>query len=118
MKMNYFVFGTNDMPKAVSFYEQIFEGSGVNKVHQEGRMTVWANGEFMFGLAEPYDGAPATNGNGTMLGLNLGSAAEIERLHKLALELGGEDEGAPGVRSGRFSAYFRDLDRNKICLFE
>ncbi|MEH6588541.1 MAG: VOC family protein [Halioglobus sp.] len=117
MKMNYFVFGTNSTPKAIAFYDAFFEGSGVSKIHSNGRMTVWGNEDFMFGIAEPFDEKQASNGNGSMLGLNLGSAEEVSRLYKKALELGGLSEGEPGVRSGRFAAYVRDLDENKICLF-
>ena len=65
MNINYFVFGTNDMPKAVKFYDGIFESSGVNKVHDEGRMTLWSAGDFMFALAEPFNGEAATFGNGS-----------------------------------------------------
>ncbi|MCV6623297.1 MAG: VOC family protein [Cellvibrionaceae bacterium] len=118
MKMNYFVFGTNDKQKSVAFYDAFFKDCGLVKAHDEGRMTLWANEEMMFAVAEPFDERPATHGNGTMLGLNLGSAAEVDRLHGLALELGGSSDGEPGVRSGRYSAYIRDLDQNKICLFE
>ena len=118
MKINYFTFGTNDMKAAVGFYDALFEESEFTKVHAEGRMTVWASAEAMFGLAEPFDGEPATNGNGTMLGLNLGSAEAVSSLYAKALALGGKDEGEPGIRSGRMSAYVRDLDNNKICLFE
>lgn len=118
MKMNYFVFGTNDMQAAVVFYDALFEGSAFNKVHAEGRMTVWAADDFMFAVAEPVDGNVASNGNGTMLGLNLGSSQEVTRLYKRALDLGSLSEGEPGQRSGRYSAYFRDMDNNKICLFE
>ncbi|MBN7819211.1 VOC family protein [Bowmanella yangjiangensis] len=117
MKMNYFVFGTNDMSKAIGFYDAFFEDTGVHKGQAMGRMTLWTNGDFMFAVAEPFNGEPATNGNGTMLGLNLGAKQEVERLHQKALTLGGQSEGEPAVRSGRFSAYFRDLDQNKICLF-
>lgn len=117
MKMNYFTFGTNDMKKAVGFYDSLFQDCSVNKIYSEGRMTLWANEEFMFGIAEPFDGENATNGNGTMLGLNVGSSEEVDRLYKKALNLGGSSEGEPGIRSGRHSAYIRDLDRNKICLF-
>ncbi len=53
-----------------------------------------------------------------MVGFSLGSADEVKRLYKKALELGGSDEGEPKIRAGRFSAYLRDLDNNKICLFE
>jgi len=118
MKMNYFVFGTNNMQLAIQFYDQLFEGSEVNKMHSEGRMTLWGGDGFMFALAEPFDGKEATVGNGTMIGLNLGSSSEVERLYKKALAIGGVDEGTPKIRSGRFSAYIRDLDKNKICLFE
>jgi predicted lactoylglutathione lyase len=118
MKMNYFVFGTNDMPKAIQFYDSLFDGTEMNKIHAEGRMTLWAGEDFMFALAEPFDGEAATAGNGTMVGFNLGSSAEVKRLYRKALEIGGTDEGEPGIRSGRFSAYVRDLDENKICLFE
>lgn len=118
MKLNYFVFGTNNMLVAVTFYDGIFASSGVNKIHDEGRMTLWATEDFMFAVAEPFNGEAATFGNGTMIGLNLGSAAEVTRLHKKALELGGSNEGEPKIRSGRFSAYVRDLDNNKICFYE
>ncbi len=117
MKMNYFVFGTNDMPRAIAFYDAWFAGTGVNKIHSAGRMTLWASEQWMFAVAEPFDGQPATHGNGTMLGLNLDSAQEVDRLYQKALALGGSSEGEPGIRSGRHSAYFRDLDRNKICLY-
>lgn len=116
--MSYFVFGTNCMSKAVNFYDSFFEGASVNKIHSEGRMTVWACEDFMFALAEPYDGEAATNGNGTMVGFNLGSSEEVDRLYQKALTLGGSDEGAPAIRSGRYSAYIRDLDKNKVCLFQ
>lgn len=118
MRMNYFVFGTNDMPKAVQFYDNLFDDTGMNKIHAEGRMTLWAGEDFMFALAEPFNGEAATAGNGTMVGFNLGSSAEVERLYHKALQIGGTDEGEPKIRSGRFSAYVRDLDNNKICLFE
>ena len=116
--MNYFVFGTNNMTAAVKFYDVLFEGSKLTKLHDQGRMTLWGGEDFMFALAEPFDGNEASNGNGTMLGLNVDSASEVDRLHQKALSLGGIDEGAPQIRSGRYSAYFRDLDKNKVCLFE
>lgn len=118
MKMNYFVLGTNNMQSAVQFYDTLFEGSDINKLHGEGRMTLWGDKDFMFALAEPFDGKEASVGNGTMIGFNLGSSAEVERLYNKALATGGIDEGKPGIRSGRFSAYIRDLDKNKICFFE
>ncbi|MDX2370622.1 MAG: VOC family protein [Colwellia sp.] len=117
MKMNYFVFGTNDMTAAVTFYDLIFADCGMTKLHNEGRMTLWGGNEFMFALAEPFDGNTATAGNGNMVGFNLGSSEQVKSLYHKTLTLGATDEGEPGIRSGRFSAYIRDLDNNKLCFF-
>ena len=117
MKMNYFVFGTNNKEKAVAFYDELFDGCGFSKILGEGRMTLWGNEDFMFSLAEPFDGNPASNGNGTMLGLCVDSIEEVNRLHNKALDLGGMSEGEPRMRSSMHSAYVRDLDNNKICFY-
>jgi catechol 2,3-dioxygenase-like lactoylglutathione lyase family enzyme len=77
---------------------------------------MWVNDGFMFALAEPFDGKPATIGNGSMVGFQVDSEAEVDRLYTLALTLGATDEGQPGIRSGHHSAYVRDLDGNKLCL--
>ena len=117
MKMNYFVFGTNNKEKAVAFYDALFDGCGLNKLHGEGRMTLWGGEEFMFAIAEPFDEKSATNGNGTMLGLHVDSIEEVNRLYQKSLDLGGENEGEPRMRSNMHSAYVRDLDKNKICFY-
>lgn len=117
MKMNYFVFGTNNKERAVAFYDELFEGCGLNKLHEQGRMTLWGNKDFMFALAEPFDENPASNGNGTMLGIHVDSIDEVNRLHQKAINLGGASEGEPRIRSNMHSAYVRDLDKNKICLY-
>lgn len=117
MKINYFVFGTNNKDKAVKFYDELFDGCGLNKIPGEGRMVLWGNEEFMFALAEPFDGNPASNGNGTMLGLHVNSVEEVNRLYKKAIDIGGVAEGEPRIRSTMHSAYVRDLDNNKICFY-
>lgn len=117
MKMNYFVFGTNDMAAAVRFYEALFEQTGMRQTYATDRMTFW-QGEDMdgaFALALPFDQNTATNGNGTMLGFSLDSEDEVTRLYNKAIELGGRCEGKPGQRGPRFAAYVRDLDNNKIA---
>jgi predicted lactoylglutathione lyase len=53
-----------------------------------------------------------------MVGFSLGSVTEVERLYQKALDIGGTDEGKPGIRSGLHSAYVRDLDNNKICFYQ
>ena len=115
MKMNYFVVGTNDMAAASAFYDRLFEGSGLNRVTPSDRMTYWLGEDFAFAAAVPFDAQPASNGNGTMVGFNVGTSEEVGRFHQLAIDLGGRCEGAPGQRGARYSAYVRDLDGNKLC---
>jgi predicted lactoylglutathione lyase len=53
-----------------------------------------------------------------MVALEASDLAQVDRLHALALRLGGTDEGAPGDRGVEFYAgYFRDPDGNKRNAF-
>jgi predicted lactoylglutathione lyase len=118
MKMSYTVVGTNNMDAAVKFYNSLFEKIEPKQVFATERMTFWQFESFAFALAVPFDEEPATNGNGTMIGFDVGSVEEVKRLHKKAIELGGTCEGEPNQKGPRFSGYVRDLDKNKICFFE
>ena len=71
------------------------------------------------GVIKPYDGQPATAGNGVMIALVVDSNAKVDTLYRKAMELGGKDEGAPGPRgmAGFYAGYFRDLDGNKLNCF-
>ncbi|MBM1219491.1 VOC family protein [Ponticoccus sp. SC2-23] len=116
MKMNYTVLGTNNMTAAIVFYDSLFVGLGVKRVVPNDRMTYWLGEDFAFAAALPFDGQPATHGNGTMIGFSVGTIDEVKRMHQRAVDLGGQCEGAPDQRGPRFSAYVRDLDGNKLCL--
>jgi predicted lactoylglutathione lyase len=68
----------------------------------------------------PYDKGGSTPGNGNMLALRAKSMSDVNAVHKLALTLGGTDEGPPGFRethAGFYAGYFRDLDGNKVNVF-
>ena len=114
MRLDYCVLGTNNMEAAVKFYDALFELTELKKVLTSDRMAFWQCEDFTLAVAKPFDERPATNGNGTMIGLNPGSAEEVKRLHAKVLELGGVCEGEPGQRGPKFSAYARDLDNNKM----
>jgi catechol 2,3-dioxygenase-like lactoylglutathione lyase family enzyme len=65
----------------------------------------------------PFDGNPATNGNGSMPALVAPSQDAVRAFHAAALAHGGTDEGAPGLRPygpAFFAAYVRDPDGNKL----
>jgi predicted lactoylglutathione lyase len=53
-----------------------------------------------------------------MVALQAENEEQVQRVHAKALELGSQDEGAPGARNGSFyGAYFRDLDGNKLAVY-
>jgi predicted lactoylglutathione lyase len=114
MKMDYCVFGTNNMEASINFYDSLFQQTELKKVLTTERMTFWQCEDFAFAIATPFNEEAASNGNGTMIGLNVGSKEEVKRLHQKVLDLGGTCEGEPGQRGPKFSAYARDLDKNKI----
>ena len=81
----------------------------------------WATGpgQPSVAITKPFDGEPATVGNGVMVALAAKDQEQVKQLHAKALELGGTDEGAPGPRGdgGFYAGYFRDLDGNKLAAF-
>jgi catechol 2,3-dioxygenase-like lactoylglutathione lyase family enzyme len=74
---------------------------------------------FLF-LTTPFDGQPASMGNGQMIALLADDRATVDRAHAAALANGGNCEGPPGLRPhyhpNYYGAYFRDPEGNKLCI--
>ena len=51
-----------------------------------------------FYVKKPFDGQPASTGNGSMVAFQVRSQKEVRDLHAAALDAGGSDEGKPGNR--------------------
>lgn len=118
--IGYATLGTNDLERAGAFYDRIAEALGGKRVFRNDRGIGWSagRGSTMLMVMRPFDGQPASVGNGVMIALLADSREKVDAVHKLALELGGEDEGAAGPRSERFyGGYFRDLDGNKLVVY-
>jgi len=119
--IGYSTLGSNDMEKGKAFYDAVLaELGGKRSMAIEDKMQFWANdaGVPMFGICKPFDGKAASVGNGGMIALFAPTQTLVDQTHAKALAAGGTDEGAPGDRGGGFyGAYFRDLDGNKICVF-
>src|SRR5579859_3966249 len=116
----YAMVGTNDLPRAGAFYDALFSPLGYGRLFEDGSKIAWGSDlqHPLFFATRPYDGRPATVGNGAMIALLMKHPAEVDAIHANALELGAVDEGAAGPRGPSFyCAYFRDLDGNKINLF-
>ena len=116
--IGYATVGTNDVAKALPFYDAVLGEMGAQKAFDSpkgGRLYSRTPGKFEFSVTPPFDGSPATAGNGTMIALAADTQEQVRNVHAKAIELGGTDEGAPGQRwPGFYAAYFRDLDGNKL----
>ena len=117
----YVTLGSNDLPRAIEFYEKLLGSLGAKRVWESETGVAWGVGDGPgLGVLKPFDGKPATRGNGTMVALAMDSKEKVDALYSLAISLGATDEGKPGQRfEGFYAAYFRDLDGNKLnaCFF-
>jgi catechol 2,3-dioxygenase-like lactoylglutathione lyase family enzyme len=123
--IGYVTLGTDDLDRSRAFYDALFgEIGGSRLMEMDSGFTLYGTGWGKPGVAitRPYDGQPARPGNGNMVSLVVDARDKVDRLHAKALELGGSDEGPPGLRGpdgdrAFYGAYFRDPDGNKFCVF-
>lgn len=118
--IGYITVGSNDLQKAVAFYDSLLAEVGATRFMQEETFVAWsvAPDQPAFSVCKPHDGNAATVGNGTMIALTVDSHDKVNAIYAKAIELGGTDEGLPGMRmDGFYVAYFRDLDGNKLNVF-
>lgn len=118
--IGYVTLGTNDLPRAAAFYDALLAEIGAKRLMDFGRGYAWgvAMDKPSLGIMKPFDGQPATVGNGVMVALAVKDRDAVARVHAKALALGGTDEGPVGPRGeGFFAGYFRDLDGNKLNVF-
>ena len=118
--IGYVTLGTNDLDRAARFYDALLGEIGAGRFMQDDRFVAWgvAPDKPALGVIKPWDGKPATIGNGVMVALVVDSPAKVDALYRTAMELGAADEGKPGPRGdGFYAAYFRDPDGNKLNFF-
>lgn len=122
--ITYVTIGTDDLGKAVAFYDAVLGTLGSARTFMEGG---WAG----YGpegadhatvlLCSPENGEPAKAGNGVMIGLRAENEAQVQAFHAAALAHGGTSEGEPGPRpvygDGYYLAYVRDPTGNKLSAF-
>ena len=121
--IGYVTLGTNDLDRAVKFYDELFASIGVGRYMEiEGYFVAWSASPQSPALSvtRPYNKEPATVGNGVMVALVMPDRATVDAFYAKAIELGATDEGAPGPRGepeGFYAGYFRDPDGNKLNAF-
>lgn len=124
----YVTIGADDIARAKRFYSaflldldyELKEGAeGLSYALREQPEQPAALPDFY--VKPPFDGRPASAGNGTMIAFEARSQKQVRDLHSAALAAGGSDEGQPGFRdsygSHFYVGYLRDPQGNKIALF-
>jgi len=116
--------GTNDMNKALEFYDAVLATIGATrkeeiKLDEFGLVAVAYGKQFPeFWIQLPENQRPAEIGNGTHVGFIATDQKSVHRFHETALAHGGKDDGAPGPRphygSQYYGCFIRDIDGNKI----
>ncbi len=117
--------GINDFERAFRFYAGLTDILGLKPRFSDEKQG-WAGwqpaegGRPLLLIARPFDGQPASPGNGQMVAFMAPNHGVVDRAHAYALAAGGRDEGAPGIRAqyhpDYYGAYFRDPEGNKLCV--
>lgn len=114
--------GARDVDRMVRFYDAVLAELDIGRTsHSPEAGFVWSKGGRwpQFVIREPYDGLPASSGNGTQVSFLVESRNAVQRAWDAAIRSGGSDEGRPGLRTRYapdfFAAYCRDPEGNKLC---
>ena len=102
--------GITDFERALAFYRPVLASLGIQERFCEAERP-WAGWE---STEVPHPG------NGLMVAFMAATRSQVDTAHALALSLGGQCEGRPGLRpeyhANYYGAYFRDPDGNKLCV--
>lgn len=117
--------GVNDFDQALAFYQPLvtllgLEAKFIDPQHPWAGWQSPGQARPLLVIGRPFDDQPACAGNGQMIALLAPDRTTVDRAHALALSLGGQCEGAPGLRphyhANYYGTYFRDHEGNKLCL--
>lgn len=110
--------GTNDVGRSKRFYDAVLPIVGILPLSEEEGGLGYASGTFHFSVQVPIDGRPATIGNGSHIAFAVEERAMVDRFYAVALDHGGSDAGAPGLRpdydAHYYGAFVRDPDGHKL----
>jgi catechol 2,3-dioxygenase-like lactoylglutathione lyase family enzyme len=128
--LSYVYFGTNDLGRAIAFYQAALAPLGMSRCItgdsewdriSAGWGTYEGDGthELAFWVGTPFDQRRATAGNGSMVAFRAPSRRAVDEFHAAALAHGGVCDGPPGLRLNYapdfYAAYVRDRDGNMVA---
>ena len=116
--------GVNDLDASIVFYDGVMKVLGYER-HSRcesfagyGRTDDAMSEINSLWILKPANGKPASGGNGTNIAFNAPDRKTVREFHRVAIKLGGTDDGLPGIReeahTNFYAAYVIDLDGNKL----
>ena len=110
--------GSDDIVKSMTFYDAVMKVIGCERLAASDDLVAYGRERFMLAIMKPFNGEPATFGNGTHIAFHARSNEEVDEFYKQALANGGSCDGEPGSReyphATVYAAYMRDPSGNKI----
>jgi len=123
MIFSHVTLGCSDVARAGRFYDAVLAPLGIGcrqKTESYLGYGLPAPADIPLWVGHPWDGRPASAGNGAMVAFLAASRGAVDAFHRAGLDNGGRDEGAPGLRPQYhphyYGAYLRDPDGNKIAV--
>ena len=123
---SHIILGARDLETMAAFYDVVLAPLGLARENTyddtgpAGMMWALPGRRWpQFFIQLPFNGLPATWGNGTQVSFAAPSRAAVDAAWQAALAHGGTDEGKPGTREhydpDYYGAYCRDPEGNKLC---
>lgn len=110
--------GSNDFDRAVVFYDRVLATLGCRRVVEHPGAVAYGREYPEFWIQRPYNGAPASVGNGTHIGFFAPDRDAVDAFYQAAVAAGARPDGAPGPREEYGAPYYgcfvRDLDGHKV----
>lgn len=110
--------GTSDLNRARRFYDAVLATLGMRRMNADEKSLDYGATMLIFSVETPVDGKPATAGNGVHIAFAAETRGVVDAFYRAALDHGGADGGAPGVRpeydAHYYGAFAFDPDGNKV----
>ncbi len=115
--------GARDLSRMIRFYDDVLAELGLKRAGNVDDIAgaIWKKAGQrwpQFVVSVPYNGLPATWGNGCQISFAARSPDAVASAWSVALACGGYDEGEPGIRplynEDFYGAYCRDPEGNKL----
>lgn len=124
MAIDHVSVGVTNVVRSKTFYDAVLAPLGLTPIYPvefSGQLVGVGYGENKkpsFWIQLPINHQPASMGNGVHVAFHAPSREAVDAFYLAALEHGGVEDGAPGLRSeyhpDYYGAFVRDPDGNKI----